>query len=531
MIDIRAQRAVYTPQVLHQYQGNPLIEALPDIIDDVRVTQAKLTRYPELTKEERSLGPSYRLHLIKNLRDFYVPLSIHYNVEQTISRIIRNGYINRNPELQNYVLKNSYDKYAPEPIEHSTSDVMGLFGMSGVGKTSLLKSILGMYPKIILHTNYKGDTTVRYQITSLIVQVPSKGSTKALMVNLLSAIDELLHQDKYKSTSRINGDNLPDVAKRELNLHSVGIIVLDELQNLHGLTGKSREQLINFIVSLSNTFNVPIIMVGTLLALPLFEEFRSCRRISGEELFIWNRIEKDEEWEGFVSDLFRFQWTANPIELSRSMSDLLYEESQGITDIAVNLFALSQYRAITTGIEQITSAIVKSVAHDNLILLKPMLEALKNGDEEKMKKYSDLCFKQSEWKKRAEKEESHGITVRGLDEKEQTNSEIENQSKIYAIASWLVQAGYQKEKCESIAYEVIEKYGANTDEASLNQYAIRLMLNAKGKKEDTKRARRNNALKDGELIRIYNDSRKKKEPIYEALKRSGYIADKYEFFE
>jgi hypothetical protein len=52
----------------------------------------------------------------------------------------------------------------------------------------------------------------------------------------------------------------------------------------------------------------------------------------------------------FLSNhLWRYQCTANPVELTQELSDCLYEESAGIVDFAVKLALLAQVRAITAG--------------------------------------------------------------------------------------------------------------------------------------------------------------------------------------
>lgn len=66
-------------------------------------------------------------------------------------------------------------------------------------------------------------------------------------------------------------------------------------------------------------------------------------------------------------------------------------ESQGITDIAVKLYAISQLRAISIGgDEKITPALIQEVSKDSLTLVRPMLEALKSGDLAEIEKYGDI---------------------------------------------------------------------------------------------------------------------------------------------
>jgi hypothetical protein len=72
------------------------------------------------------------------------------------------------------------------------------------------------------------------------------------------------------------------------------------------------------------------------------------------------------------------------------LNDVLYEESVGIIDFAVKLFLLAQVRAISSGIEKITPAIIRSVARDSLRLAQPALHAIRTGDMRAVATMTDL---------------------------------------------------------------------------------------------------------------------------------------------
>jgi hypothetical protein len=57
----------------------------------------------------------------------------------------------------------------------------------------------------------------------------------------------------------------------------------------------------------------------------------------------------------------------------------LYDESQGIAAVAVTVWLLAQRRAITSGKEQMTVGIVRSVAKDSQHLVREMLEELRSS--------------------------------------------------------------------------------------------------------------------------------------------------------
>lgn len=93
---VSALDAVYTKQILPEYEGNPMIEALPPIMDP-RDVESSLRNYPPYKDSERQLEAHYRFHLIDRLYDFFQPADIHIDIEGRISRTIRRGYLSRNP--------------------------------------------------------------------------------------------------------------------------------------------------------------------------------------------------------------------------------------------------------------------------------------------------------------------------------------------------------------------------------------------------------------------------------------------------
>ena len=76
--------------------------------------------------------------------------------------------------------------------------------------------------------------------------------------------------------------------------------------------------------------------------------------------------------------------------LTQEISDLMYEESQGIIDIAVKLYAMAQIRAIYSGIEEVNAGLIRQVVQENLKLVQPMLEALKSGDMRRISQFEDI---------------------------------------------------------------------------------------------------------------------------------------------
>src|SRR5260370_18253405 len=92
----RFWNAEYHDPPLLTYRGNPLIEALPSIYEPEQVYKL-LQHDPRYDESYRQWPTHLRLHLFLEAARFFQPLSIHFELEQRLSRMIRAGYVGRNP--------------------------------------------------------------------------------------------------------------------------------------------------------------------------------------------------------------------------------------------------------------------------------------------------------------------------------------------------------------------------------------------------------------------------------------------------
>jgi hypothetical protein len=178
--------------------------------------------------------------------------------------------------------------------------------------------------------------------------------------------------------------------------HCLGLLVIDEIQNLSTVKSGGAEQMLNFFLKLVDTIKIPVLRIGTNKAMAILrKDMRHGRRGTGEGAVYWDRLKRDTDenkatWEFFVKGFFDYQWTKKPVPYTDEIDDVLYDESQGIADIAIKLFMLAQWRAIALGTETITAPLIKQVADDSLGLVSPMLKALRSGNPDLIMQYSDI---------------------------------------------------------------------------------------------------------------------------------------------
>ena len=397
---IEATIASYRPdEYIDEYRNNPFIEALPPILSQEDVIE-KLSVYPKYDEKERSYDTKRRIHLTQRLYQYFQPLSLHFDLEDRFSRTIRQGYLSRNPLSANYAssLKNG-GKIVRNPSLgfnntdfRSTASGFTIMGVSGIGKTTSIDRVLSLYPQVIVHSEYNDIDLNLLQISWLKIDCPYDGSVKALCINFFAKVDSLLgtqYSMKFTSGQNTTATMLPRMAQ-VCTLHGIGVLVIDEIQHLSTRGGS--EQLLNFFTTLVNVIGIPVIMIGTMKALgALQSQFRQARRGSGQGDMVLDRMDKDDNWDILIEGMWEYQWTKTPTELTEELKDTLYEESQGITDIAIKLYIMAQIQAMTsTKKELITPALIRQVAKSNLKLVKPMLDALKSGNLEKLARYEDI---------------------------------------------------------------------------------------------------------------------------------------------
>ena len=392
------QNASYTEQLVGRYKGNSAIEALPQILSAEDAAKL-MAYYPEREPGGQKLPPEIRMHLIMDAVHFFEPLPVHIDLEQRISRVIRDGYVGRNPIAREHWQEIDQRvevivKAGGIPLRSSNVNGFSIVGMPGIGKTTGVERVLLTYPQVIRHQAYRGQPFNRIQVVWLKLTCPHDGSIKGLCLDFFREVDGLLgthHYRDYASGGRRTVDELIPGMCRVGWIHCLGLLVIDEIQHLNQAKIGGAEKMLNFFLQLMNTLGLPVILVGTYAALEILSrELRQIRRSCGQGDLIWDRMANDEVWNLFIESLWRYQYTRAAVSLSREVIDVLHEESAGIIDFAVKLFLLAQVRAIATGTEQITPALIRSVAKDSLRLAQPALRAIRTGDMRAVATMSDL---------------------------------------------------------------------------------------------------------------------------------------------
>lgn len=395
--------ARYTEQRISRYRGNPLIEALPQSMDELALVDA-LFQKPEFSREQRSWPTQERLKLVSGLSSFMVPLGRHIQLATTIDVLMREGYVGRAPRTAEHtkLFQKIYENQKAGKAFSGTAGAItaqlstSLIGISGMGKTTTVKRALGTIPQVIYHPDLK-----IWQIPYLHIETPHDGvSVKGLAHSILRKVDALIPDANYYETYALRGkpsvETLMNHVARVLHIHCVGLLVCDEIQNLENAP-KNKQSLMTLLVSASNELQVPIMFIGTNKARRVLGlDFRQARRSIGQGLAYWDRLtqgtqEEPDEWDDFLGMLWNFQWTQKPVALNHHLSNVMYHYSQGVIDIAIKLFAAAQWRAMLDGSETLTAQLIESVAQREMSMVMPMVEALRTDNLRALEAYDDIA--------------------------------------------------------------------------------------------------------------------------------------------
>lgn len=532
------EMADYKEQIISEYKGNPFIEALPPIMTKLEAMD-KLAVYPYYDEEERFLEPEYRFHLIQRVYNYFQPFTIHLELEAIFSRIIRQGYLNRNILHIDYAssFNKGYQLIIDGEIQLnniidniSTLTGFAIIGASGMGKTTAVNRILSNMPQVISHGEYKKRKINTLQVVYIKINCPFDGSIRAICIEFFNAVDKIIGTSYYVkySKERISTNvMLPLISQIAQNIN-LGCLIVDEIQHLSSVKSGGAEKMLNFFVTLVNQIALPIILIGTPKSMEVLgKEFRQSRRMCGQGDIIFERMKKDSTWQLFIEGLFAYQWTKKITPLSKELSDELFEQSQGIADIAKKMYSMSQIKAISSGKEEITVELIRKVAKENFRIIKPAMEALKSGNIVKISKYEDIApINIDEFVQKELSNINYNKELKELQQLHTKKSVINSDNVKEQAILKLLELGVEPNKAKWCIEQVIERIGvvSTTNEIVREAYKLtfeNITVEAKKKKNMMKIYSND----ENDLRFICLNAKKSNVTAHEALKEKGYIKD------
>ncbi|EEL84725.1 Transposon Tn7 transposition protein TnsC [Bacillus cereus AH1272] len=508
---------------------------------------------PRITEQDKQSETNIRYHVLKRVKNFIQPLPIHFEVERRLSTLIRRGYLARNPLDKTFLERirvlhqlredeEEAHKYIDERLNYirSTADSLSIIGISGIGKTTAIERLLLMYPQVIKHEAYKGEPFNRTQIVWLKIDCPYDGSLSTMCKGFFKAIDDLLgtrYLEKYGYLNRVTSTMLLHMTSLA-SMYGIGVLVIDEIQHL--LHSKNdQEEMLNFFVTLSNTVGIPTVLIGTSKAQQLFKgNFRQARRAASDGAIIWDRMAEDsEELEFFLETLWELQCLKTRSELTGEIKKTFYEECQGITSVAVNLFILAQERALfdeSNEDETISSRVLKKTAKEDMKIIQPMLNAIRKNDLKAMYKYEDIMINLDELMINHKQNTEYEGKIKAAMKERQNTLQYKRQDTIESLSVEFASLGIfdalDANDIRKLITKVVENKPIDSDYNTLKLESIQqvIALNGKKKEQKSKNSIRNVNLLP--LLKLREQALLKKKHSYELLTVNGYVKNPLEEF-
>ncbi len=392
----------YNSIPIKQFQGNPLIEALePPPFDNGQAID-RLSKKPDFVERERDIATPYRMLLPARLLNFMFPTNKHVSFFNRTYSSIQNGYLTRNPmipEGQAFLHEAGEGSYISsiDPTERNPGVLMFLTGMSGMGKSALIRAIMRALGKpVIVHSAYNGSPICETQILFLMRNVPDQCSAKNLCMSFGYRTDELLGGNLYgeQFVQKMSRTDYVTFLREIIATNHIGVLIIDEFQNLSLAKSGGKEELLALLLNLREELGIPIIVVGTYKTDKILREDDSLKRRIVEGGFLDLERPKsadDEDWHNLCDIMWGYQWIKKPQPFSEEVSQTLYKSSAGNTGIMLNLFVTAQTLAIESGIETITPQLIERVYHERLSPLHGIVNLLQDENAD-LTQYEDLYF-------------------------------------------------------------------------------------------------------------------------------------------
>ena len=385
------------------YVGNPLIEGLPRIFSEDEVSR-ELRHVPNVaTSIEMALPPQERIHCVSAIEDLLIPLPVAFDVESALSVLIRRGYAARNPfnrewRRQHFKIKQEMSTPLEDyKIKSKSVPAIMVTGVSGNGKTTLAETLLEMYPQVIIHTAYKGESFNVKQLVWIAVNASFDASLKGLVLSMFGAVDSALgtsYRQQYEK-GRHTIDSIIGNLAQVFSTHHLGVLFVDEIQCLMLRGDKEAELALSLFLKIANVCRVPLVFGGTYAAVRMFSKVaRNARRVCSGGYFDLELPTKynDTVWDKLVVEIVwkKFQWIKKPAPLTEDLRKQIFHLSQGILAIFIALHRAAQVHAIRHNLETVDGDVLKIVYDRQFVLMHPALAALRSKKKDRLEKFEDL---------------------------------------------------------------------------------------------------------------------------------------------
>lgn len=360
-----------------------------------------LSHYPpKPTAKTRKANEIVRLMELSTLNDVVFPFPEYQKAALAMATIMRDAYVSRNPltvidrQRRHALALNGADGL-PFP-ENWKSSAKGHFIMavSGMGKTTFANAFLLRYPPVISHDGYNGQHLKCHQIVYMVLRVPHDATLKSLCMQFFENVDSLL-QTNYVRQARSLRNIAPMVQLmgQVATAVSLGLLVIDELQNLRNARGGDAHFVLNLFSEIIERLGISLLAIATPAVQPVFEgSVRNARKIASYGETVLKPMKKnDQVWRDFCETYWDYSFVKKKEPLRDDVMDAWHKVSAGNTAFAALAFMLAQRNEIG-GREVVDEIAFLRTAATDMAFLQPAISALNSRNPNKLRAFDDLLW-------------------------------------------------------------------------------------------------------------------------------------------
>lgn len=376
--------------------GNPFLVGLPDPRTDE--DQVHLLAHNPFRDKQWVLREADPRRLPMLMEEVFIPTQRCIDISQKIFDAIHNGYYRRDPrriDIGRYI--NSTNLV--ETTGSTYSEGLSISGVTGMGKSCIVGHVLRKIPQTIYHEDIGGQLSGVTQIVWFQFEIAQVNGLAALLIQMLRQVDKVLGTNEYSrqyASGKGNVDELADRVVQAFKMQFLGLLVLDEVQNLSFTRGDTGERMRNLLIRLANN-GTPTLLMGPPDSLQFLEKegvsSQLERRMFSGGLFRIDPADSldDEDGRTIVRGLWRCQIMPNVGDLTTAHLEAYFSYTAFIPKFVAHLHAASQQCALRAGENSLSPERIEQTAqHDPMLMkMRSFIQAFVNQDPLGLIAYKD----------------------------------------------------------------------------------------------------------------------------------------------
>jgi hypothetical protein len=383
---------------------NPLLQAIGPYINTAE-WPSRLSHNPLRGIDRATLSEETREIFLGRIRERYITSDSSIQIARSIQRMVRRGYARRNPLLPearyrtSQVLALRGQLQSAAPWLSTFADGTTIQGCTGLGKSSTLERVLGTcFPKVYVHPRCDRAGWLQHvQVTHLVVVMPVHRG--GLLYAILAALDEAIGTT-YRYQYLKQGwtiDKLSIEVAVLLAQHSVGVLVIEELQPRNFCCSPERDEMLLMLLRVLN-FGIPIVLVGNPLAFVAIDNHgQDIRRLTATEpTHLMPLASYDESWCLAVEAMWGYNVMPKATPFNEEIKAELDLCSGGIYDFLWKAVQGSQQIALDTGDRSVTVQHLQRyrAESESYASCRDLIDGFRERDPWKLSRYLDVPWEE-----------------------------------------------------------------------------------------------------------------------------------------